>query len=585
MLQHATDTGPSRRVIAGLLRLRWYQEEAVDGFFQLIDEDVSRRPVLVLPTGAGKSVVCAEIARRFHARTGKRVIVVIHTKELVAQNYAAFRKAAPDISAGLFSASLGRKDRRCTVTFANIQSIASHAESFHGVGLVLIDECHRMPHKAEGQYHQLIEGLSRANNEPVACGGMTATPYRMSSGNLLEPYKGEPAFFSDIAYELDILTLQEEGWLCQMVPEPTNARISIKTNSKTVSKLTGDYTPAALEEAANNDPLNVAIAREIIAKCADRQSWLVFCVSIDHAQRMTALLRSAGVQVACVTGQTKQAERDRLIEQFKAGSLRCLVNVDVLTTGFDAPGTDALIFARPTASPGLFTQMAGRGMRVVFADGYPLDTPAQRLQAIAAGPKPDCLVLDFAGNIAKHGTLDRIRGVFRRKHKEDTDGFKECNTCGTLSPLGTKVCPTCQSEFPAGGGVSALEREQKLFTRQTAAKISTGLDELVWADVVPQSGLYRVWSKAGSTPSLRLDYKVVIDGQAEAVSEFLHFSADPDSWACKRARREWRYRANTTPPLTTDEAVARITEMRLPLRLRLQKNARGYWDITGTRFF
>ncbi len=560
-------------------KLRPYQAEAIESLFRLWEESPKARPLLVLPTGAGKSVINAEVARRFTQDENLRVIAVTHVKELVEQNYTAFLRVWSGPTPGIYCASLNRKDRMAQVTFASVQSIVNAADQFTRVGLLMIDEAHLIPHDGDGQYQTLIKALQK-NNPDLVIAGMTATPWRLNSGNLCEPWKGVQPIFTEVAYELPLLDLVLDGYLAPLVSKSTKTKL----DTSGVSKRGGEFIESQLDKAVNVEALNKSIVTETIAACGERKSWLVFAVSIDHARRLRDLFIAGGIKAEFVSGETSTFERDRLIRAFKAGKLRCLVNCAVLTTGFDAPGTDAIIFARPTQSPGLFLQIAGRGIRPVYADGYDLDTTEGRLAAIKTGPKPNCLMLDFAGNTLRHGLIDQVKGVFKSKADPDeSDNLKECQVCSTYVVRGTMTCPECGTAFPKGGGSTAAEREQRLFASNTAGKVATDVGEVFWASVVKAT--CQRHQKYGKPDSVRISYLVndTTSGQQLWTSEWLCFSHGDDNWATKKARMEWRTRAKTRAPMSTDEALARMTEMVVPRQVRLRRDERGFVSVLSVR--
>ena len=176
---------------------------------------------------------------------------------------------------------------------------------------------------------------------------------------------------------------------------------------------------------------NAAIVREVIERGADRKAWLFFCAGVQHAQDVAAMLAAEGVATACVTGDTPKAERDRILQDYKAGKIRALTNANVLTTGFDYPGIDLIAMLRPTLSPGLYVQMAGRGLRI-------------------APDKSDCMVLDFAGNVSRHGPITNVNPPNRKRGDEPGEPpCKTCEACGEICHASVKVCPACFTPFPA----------------------------------------------------------------------------------------------------------------------------------------
>ena len=565
---------------------RPYQQAAIDQTLLVLDQDPDARPLFVLPTGAGKGPLSAWIAERWIAERGGRVVISIHSKELVSQNYKKVREISPYLSCGIYSASAGRKDRNGQVTVASVQTIYRVAEQFRNVGLLIVDECHLIQHGESGMYHSLISGLRKVN-PGLRIVGMTATPWRLGSGSLVEDHLGTPRLFTDISYEISIAELIAEGYLCPLVARKPETVFDVSG----VKKRGGEFVESALDKAVNTDPLNAKIVRETLQLAADRKKIVVFAVSVDHARRLAELFQSAGQTAGHVHGGTISRERDRLLRDFDQGRLRIIVNVGVLTTGWDCPTVDCLVHARCTGSPGLYLQISGRGTRPVYAPGYDLDTREGRLDAIANGGKPDCLVLDFAGNVAVHGLIDNVRGVFKRQNKDekkDDPKVRLCLECSSFNPPEAEKCDCCGAVFPkrGGPGVTAEEREAKLKDFNTATKIMSERADMWWS-AVTAAKFDRIF--IDNVPTLKLSYGVTDDkgqtvdqyGQIWA-SELFGFSSD--GWRRANAVKTWRNRAKTLPPASVDEAVARILELPLPKRVRLRRNDRGYLVVVSAEF-
>jgi DNA repair protein RadD len=196
-----------------------------------------------------------------------------------------------------------------------------------------------------------------------------------------------------------------------------------------VKKRGGEYIEAELQAKVDTSDKNSKVVAEIIKLGAERKSWLVFCAGVAHAHHIKEALQDEGIVAECVTGETPSAERDRMLKEFKAGRIQALTNANVLTTGFDAPGIDLIAMLRPTMSPGLYVQMAGRGLRI--ADG-----------------KTDCLVLDFAGVVEQHGPITAVRPPPKKGDKVGEAPVKVCDNCQEICALSVRVCPACGAEFP-----------------------------------------------------------------------------------------------------------------------------------------
>jgi DNA repair protein RadD len=544
------------------LEPRDYQTAAIDAAFSNWDARPSSAQIIVAPTGSGKTLLAGMAAQGHLDRVqGGRVLVLTHVPELVVQNFMTFREMFPAMHSGVYAAKLGRKDRRARVTFALIQSVARNIETFLDTSLIIIDECHLIPHGSDGQYRTVIGAIrEKRGKDQVKILGLTATPYRLNSGNLLEPYKGEPPLFDELAYEIDMLDLLERGYLSKVVSKAPKAEAKMSTDG--IHKRMGEFMENELNAKFNNDAKNRAIAKEIAEAGREqgRKSWLVFAISVDHAERLAAMLREEGVDAQMICGETPMGERTRMIRAFKQFQLQCLVSVNVLSTGFDHKGVDLIAMARPTASPGLYLQQAGRALRT-----FP--------------GKVDALLLDFAGNVMRHGLLTSVKGVHKAATAETLPApVKECPSCKALIATGTRECPECGHEFPAP---KVSDREDKLFKLNQATKVMD--DSGTWMQVV-EANFRKTLGKGDKPPVLLLLYKVR-DEQGAISQATESFCLDHNGWAKASAQRLWVSRTNQYAPATVDQAINRIGELQAPTQVRVLRSDCGrYLNVRGVRF-
>ena len=410
--------------------LRDYQKRAIDSLYQWFRSNPVGHPILELPTGAGKSHIVAHLCRDIMAQNPRaRVLMLTHVKELIEQNASKLREAWPNAPMGIFSAGLGRKDVDA-ITFAGIQSIYRHATKLGHTHLVVIDECHAVSNSNTGRYRDLIDALT-AINPSLRVVGLTATPYRLGQGMLTD---GEDALFADIISPVSVSELVAKGYLAPLSSKlPPRGRIDVSG----VRKVAGEYNQRDLEAAARLSEGEAVDA--IIEYGSDRRAWLIFCTGVAHSEEVAEALNAEGIPAATITQKTPKDQRAQHLADFKAGRLRALTNANVLTTGFDHPAIDLLAFLRPTMSPGLYMQMAGRGMRI--AEG-----------------KEDCLVLDFAGNIMAHGPVTNVRPPRGPKDKAEPGDVpvKACPECHELVQISVMECPACGHKW------EAKEREWEL---------------------------------------------------------------------------------------------------------------------------
>lgn len=328
-----------------MIELRPYQRAAIDAIYQYFQSSTGN-PLVVLPTGTGKSVVLAKFMQEvIEAWPDTRIICLTHIRELISQNFAELIRIWPEAPAGINSSGLGRRDTRSQILFCGIQSVHRCAHLIQDADLVIVDEAHLIPRKSDTMYQRFLGDL-KSMNPCLKVIGLTATPYRLDSGAL---HEGEGAMFDAIAYEANVLDMITQGYLAPVVPKRTSAQLDVAG----VGSRGGDFIPGQLERAVDLDDVNRSVAAEIIEAGRDRGSWLVFCTGVSHARHMAELL-SAHVPTAVISGDMPAIERDHAIAAFKRGELRCLVNVNVLTTGFNAPGVDLIAMVRPTKSVGLY---------------------------------------------------------------------------------------------------------------------------------------------------------------------------------------------------------------------------------------
>lgn len=403
--------------------LRPYQQEALDTLWRYLAAR-DGNPALVLPTGAGKSPLMAAIAQQAVQQWQGRVGILAHVQELVSQNAAKLLQLWPEAPMGVYAAGLKRKDRFDKIVVMQIQSVATRAHSFGHFDLLLIDEAHRIPLNGEGRYLKFIEACRKINPR-LRVVGLTATPYRLQGAAV--PVCGPEHVLTEVAYEARVGDLIRDGYLSRLVN-----RAGERPNLAGVKTRGGEYMDASLADAMM--PLVERTVDDLLPRADGRKAGIVFCVNVAHAEAVLGALRARGETAALVHGGTPTAERDRLIEDYQAGAIRWMVNVNVLSEGFDAPHIDCVAMLRPTKSPGLYYQQVGRGFRL-----HP--------------GKADCLVLDYAGNVLEHGPVDAIRvkpARAGRAAEVTTAAAKECPQCSALLPIGLRQCPDCAYQFTSG---------------------------------------------------------------------------------------------------------------------------------------
>mgnify|MGYP004449692909 FL=1 len=520
--------------------LRDYQERAIGSIYDYFESNTGN-PLVIMPTASGKSIVIGDFIRGvLNDYPGQRILMLTHVKELIEQNYDKLKAIWSEAPCGIYSASLKRRDTQDAITFAGIQSVYRRAEDLGHYDLILVDECHLIPVSGMGRYRSFLSATQEIN-PAVKVVGFTATPYRLRSGLLTE---GEDRIFTDVAIDLssgeEMLKMIEEGYLAPLVSKSMNTAFDIEN----VHIRGGEFIPSELQEIMGDAGNTHAALEEVVRYGTERRSWLIFCSGVRHAENVTQLLRDQyNIRAELITGQTPIKERERIIEQYKTGVIQALANCDVLTTGFDAPETDMLVFLRPTQSTGLFVQMCGRGMR-----------PAEN--------KENCLVLDFARNVERHGPINDVRpqATGRRRGQVSTSPVKTCPDCRSIVPISFPSCPDCGHHFS----------ERTLDIDNTASEL-----ELIRHNLDPSEYIrsltvrdvnffkHRKQFVAGATPTLRVEYSCGLS----TFSEWVCF--DHHGYPKRKADQWWRrhvrsdYIAHNVPS-SVEEALSRVGELQQP---------------------
>ena len=456
------------------MQLRDYQQQAVDAAIAHFRHS-SESAVIVLPTGAGKSLVLAELARLANGR----VLILTHVKELVAQN--AEKVALLSQAGTVFAAGLKQKDSSGKTVIASVQSAARNLTQFsQPFSLVIIDECHRISLSEDSQYQLLFNHLLQQNST-LKLLGLTATPYRLGTGWVYQShYHGkvgsvEQATFTRCIFELPLRPLINKGYLAK--PVLLDGLAAQYDFSHLVPTEGGDYSEQQVDSIlGKTGRATKLIVGQLNQLAHNKQGVLIFAASVRHANEIVTLLEGLNQQVALLTATTPGNERDQLINEFKAQRLKFLVNVAVLTTGFDAPHVDLIAILRPTASVSLFQQMVERGLRSApnkthcliidyAANGYDLyypevGSPRPTSKAVPVQvPCPQCQfanifwgLVDNDGDIIEHYGR-RCQGL--AEHAPTTVPnqcsyrfrARICPDCGGENDIAARVCQKCQSQL------------------------------------------------------------------------------------------------------------------------------------------
>ena len=453
-----TEVRQNKKGKTPMITLRDYQKKAVDEVFNYICNNKGN-PVVIAPTGSGKSILIAEIIRKsLKWWPGTRILMLTHQKELIEQDMDKLKKIAPELDMGIYSASLKSKDASHDVTFASIQSICKNKEDKFNV--VLVDECHLINNNESGNYRSYLAIL---NCRVI---GFTATPYRLGQGMIV----GEDTIFDHYIETISILEMQKKGYLSRLSSKTTSITLDVAG----VSKLNGEFKQGELDKKVNTLDNNEAIVNELANYITMQgvKHMIVFCTSVEHAYSIKSLMNQKEIPTVCVEGAMDKATREKAIEEFTSGKALCATNVNVLSIGFDYPDIDCVVMLRPTLSTALYVQQAGRGLRI-------------------APNKDRCLLLDFAGNVRRHGPIGMLSSIPKDKMKGEGTGIppmKTCPECLELLLASTRVCPTCGHEFPVHskefrlflGDVNGDEETAHIVTAWTWIQKLSKKGQLMW---------------------------------------------------------------------------------------------------------
>lgn len=373
------------------MKLRDYQLEPVAIGIEFFNTPKMAPSIIVAPTAFGKSIVIAYIAKGIN----EKVLVIQPSKELLEQNYNKLINLGG--KASIYSASMGEKEIG-DITYATIGSIINIAWKFRELGItkVIIDECDRYPRDKNGQLRKFIDGMKATHVL-----GLTATPLKLQT-NMSEtgPYSKlvmltnrskHGAFFKHIIHVSQIEEIVKMGFWAPLEYQSYD----FNTGALVYNSSGAEYTNDSIARAYENQNLQDKIVKKV-RELQDRKSILIAVPTIEQATQLAGKIPSAAV----VHGETPTGERNRIIEEFRNQKIRVIVQVNVLTVGFDYPELDCLITGRPTASISWWYQFVGRGTRI-------------------HDNKQNCLVVDFVGAVDKFGKVESLY------YKEDEDGIWE----------------------------------------------------------------------------------------------------------------------------------------------------------------
>ncbi|SFK78932.1 DEAD/DEAH box helicase [Shimia haliotis] len=369
----------------------------------------------VAPTGAGKTIMLSAVTGEM-IDDGAKACVLAHRDELTAQNRAKFQRVVPEASTSVVDAA--EKSWGGDVTFAMVPTLAraSNLADMPRLDLLVIDEAH---HAVADSYRRIIDRVCDANPDARVF-GVTATPARGDKKGLRE-------VFDNVADQVRLGELITSGHL--VPPRTFVIDVGVQEELKSVRKTSADFDMTEVADIMDRAPVTDEVIRHWREKAGDRQT-VVFCSTVAHADHVTEAFRAAGITAALIHGDLASETRKAILADYASGKTRVVVNVAVLTEGWDHPPTSCVVLLRPSSYKSTMIQMVGRGLRTVDPEEHP------------GIVKTDCVVLDFGTSSLIHGTLEQ---------DVDLDGkigtgeapTKSCPACAAEIPLAATECPLC----------------------------------------------------------------------------------------------------------------------------------------------
>jgi len=519
---------------------RKFQAEASEALLE--DVEAGYNPLVAIPTGGGKTVVITRFMYMYLEKyPHDKVLILSHTESILLQDYETITNIFTGVPIGLYSAGLNSYTIH-KITLASVQSAYRKPHLFSNFDVVIIDECHLVPRKRTSMYQRLFEPIKKGHTKI----GFSATIFRRRSGYL---HKGKGALFDKISYDFTSINnfnmLIAEGYLCKLISKATDYEMDCND----VKITAGDYNQKELSKKFDRyDITNVAI-EEIIQYGENYKSWLIFAIDIDHAEHIKNELITQGIKAESLHTKSNH-DRHELAERFKNFEFKALVSVGMITTGFDAPNVDLIGMLRPTRSPVLHVQTAGRGTRP-----YP--------------GKTHCLFLDFAGNTRRLGPINNVQipDPRNRKRNKGNAPVKVCPSCRVYCHIAAVVCPVCEYNFPIKQKLQTTAGQEDIIVK---AKFQ-------WLSITDVS--YSIHKKVGKPDSLKVKYQCGLN----TVNEYV--CLEHGGYAAYKAKHwvGYRWDNGAKPPETTQELYDYRDFLRIPNKIKVRTDEK-YFSVYDAVF-
>ena len=435
------------------MRLRPRQKAFVERSVSALN---ARRNTLgVAPTGAGKTIMLSAVTGESIKDSDAKVCILAHRDELTAQNRAKFERVVPNVGTSVVDAY--EKSWGGQVTFAMVPTLArsSNLDGMPRLDLLVIDEAH---HAVAASYRRIIDRVRDANPEARVF-GVTATPNRGDRKGLRE-------VFDNVADQISLGELIASGHL--VPPRTFVIDVGVQDELKSVRKTSSDFDMSEVANIMDRAPVTEEVIRHWKEKAGDRQT-VIFCSTVEHAAHVRDAFQAAGISAALIHGEMPSETRKSVLADYAGGKIRVIVNVAVLTEGWDHPPTSCVVLLRPSSYKSTMIQMVGRGLRTVDPEEFP------------GVVKTDCVVLDFGTSSLIHGTLEQDVDLDGKTSCGEAP-TKACPSCGADIPLASSECPICGDAFDeeeGGPGVTATPLSGFLMTEIDLLKRSS----FEWVDL------------------------------------------------------------------------------------------------------
>lgn len=537
--------------------LRDYQVHARDALWSYFHDHKKGNPLVLMPTGTGKSLVIADFCRQaLFEYPATRILMLTHVETLIEQNAEKLRAIWPTCPLGIYSAGLDQRNTHQQIIYGSIQSLYKMGDFIAPPHLIIVDEAHLIGPNDETMYQTFFDVIRKRHPE-VKIVGFTATDWRMGSGRLTHGN-----IFTDIAVNMTTPAAWDwfidNGYLATLNAKKTTLRLS----EEGIGHAHGEFILGQQQKALNKEQITEAAIHEMNEKAFDRNCWLIFATGTAHCDNVAGMLNEFGIDAVSIHSKTKNAA-DRL-KEFKNGEYRAAVSMNKLTTGVDIPQVDHLGILRFTDSSGNWVQMLGRGTRPLYAPGFDLSIAQERLAAMQASAKPNgCLVTDFAHNTERLGPINNPLVREPKKGRKSTGQLvvRVCPECKDYVHASKQFC-TCGYEFTMVIKIQTTASEAEVMTRATQ-------EEPVVEKIEVAHVTYRSFKRRNSEkpPILKVTYYAI--GLLRRFEEYICFE---HSTYKARAHNWWLERSPDPVPATCADAESQASRLRVPRSIKVWTN-------------